>query len=248
MPQLPRQEPGFNEGTDGSAVLRDLVRAAGWTPPHRDREETYVTAAVVEDEEDDDSRDYVAGCPLTPQLVQEIVGLAELDWEDWEAADAAMRRLGWRDDESPLEASFVTGVGHLVFGGDGCFYMPFAHAYCLGCDFHGTEDFRGDFPGWSSQADAGRDVLDAHVNAAVDRFAERLGPPHRDGSKQKLGNETGEYLWRFAAWRIGGNLLVVGQGLDALSYYQDEHALVCMGPLSPDAPIPDIDGLADFVC
>ncbi|MFJ9418836.1 MULTISPECIES: hypothetical protein [unclassified Streptomyces] len=50
----------------------------------------------------------------------------------------------------------------------------------------------------------------------------------------------------FTAWRLGGNLLVVGPGPDLFSYGAFEHAVVHVRALAPDAPVPDGEGLYDF--
>ncbi|MGI8332157.1 hypothetical protein ACRYCC_19495 [Actinomadura scrupuli] len=199
------------------------------------------------DSEDDDIRSYVAACPVTPRLAEQIAGLAELPWDDHEVTGQAMRRLGWDNDPETVldEVRFVTDRGHLVYG-DFCFAMPFSYSYTVGGELM-EEDFWGSLPGWSSRRDAGTEEFDAHLTAAVDRFAEHLGPPHHDVRKEGRTVSTGRYSWRYAAWRRGGNLLVVGQDLDPFSYSQFEESLVYIGALAEDAPFPEAAEFPKFL-
>jgi hypothetical protein len=202
--------------------------------------------ALMPDDEDDGINRYVAACPITPELAQQIVGLAELSWDDPGATDPVMRGLGWRADEVPVDCGhFVTGQGHTVYG-DACFAMPFSYYYLVGGEVM-EDDFWGSLRGWSSQKDARREEFDAHVNAAVDRFAELLGPPDHDVRAEGGTVSTGPYSWRYAAWRRGRNVLVVGQSLDGFSYSQDEEALVYIGALAEDAPFPEPSEFAGFL-
>lgn len=213
------------------------------TPTDADKD---VEDDFADDYEEDEIHEYVAACPITPALVEQIVELAELGPDDPACIHQAMRDAGWDDEEVPLDdAYFVTGEGHPVFG-YGCFAMPFSYSYCVGGELM-TDDFWGSLPGWSSARDAGRTEFDAHVSAAVDRFAERLGPPDHDVTTEGSAVSTGAYVWRYAAWRRGGNLLVIGQGFDGFSYSQFEHALVYIGPLAEDAPLPDASKFAEFM-
>ncbi|MBC6456662.1 hypothetical protein [Actinomadura sp. HBU206391] len=193
-------------------------------------------------DDEDEVTSYVAACPITPELVQQIVGLTELSWDDPKGTGLAMRGLGWRSDEVPLDPGrFVTGEGHIVYG-DGCFAMPFSYSYWVDGEMM-QDDFWGLLRGWSSLEDPGPQVFDAHVNAAIDRFAERLGRPEHDVSTEARGR----YSWRYAAWRRGGNVLVVGQTLDGFSYHQHEQALVYIGALAEDAPFPTAAEFAGFL-
>jgi hypothetical protein len=198
------------------------------------------------EDEPDGIEDYVAVCPIPPELVHRIVELADLPWDDPERTDRAMRDLGWRDDDIPtFEGRFVTAQGHVVHG-DTCFYMPFSQSYAVG-DEVWAEDEWGSLPGWSSRRGAGREEFDAHVDAAVDRFAERLGPPERDVRVEGGNVSVGRYSWRYAAWRRGGNALVIGQTLEGFSYSQYEEAVVYIGALAAEAPLPDAAGFPDFM-
>jgi hypothetical protein len=198
------------------------------------------------EDEDDGIDDYVAVCHIIPELARQIVGLADLSWDDPEITDRAMRNLGWRDDEVPIdEGRFVTDQGHIVYG-DNCFYMPFSHSYWVGGEVW-SYDAWGSLPGWSSQKGARRKEFDAHVNAAVDRFAERLGPPECDVRTEGSTVSTGPYSWRYAAWRRGGNALVVGQTLEGFSYSQFEEAVVYIGALPEEAPFPEAAKFPDFM-
>ncbi|GAB3944023.1 hypothetical protein GCM10027614_33530 [Micromonospora vulcania] len=154
-----------------------------------------------------------------------------------------MRGLGWSDEEVPTdEARFATPAGHAVYGDD-CFYLPFVHSYEVGGELW-SDDFWGSLPGWSSQQGAGREEFEAHVDAAIDRFAERLGPPECDVRTEGRHLAIGRYSWRYAAWRRGGNILVIGPALDGYSYAQDEEAVVFIGEFAKDRPFSDA---ADFL-
>ncbi|QZY13987.1 hypothetical protein [Streptomyces decoyicus] len=196
------------------------------------------------DEEPQDPADHVAACPITPRLVEQIVGLAGLPLGDWAVSEAAMRRLGWCEagDDLPWEDTFVTAEGHLAHLGD-ALALSFAHFYWVDGDAWG-EDLWGTLPGWSSQADAGREVFDAHIDAAVAAFTQRLGPPEHDVTAEGGTLAMGEGDWRHAAWRCGDNLLVIGPRHEGLSYFQFEEAVVYIGPIEAAAPLP---ALHDFV-
>lgn len=190
--------------------------------------------------------DYVAVCPITPELAGQIVGLADLTWTDGKAADRAMLDLGWRDDDIPTgDGRFVTDHGHVVHG-EHCFYMPFSQSYWVGGEIWGYDAW-GSLPGWSSRKGARREEFDAHVAAAVERFAERLGPPERDVRTEGTTVSTGPYSWRYAAWRRGGNALVIGQTLEGFSYSQFEEAVVYIGALPEGTPFPPAAKFPDFI-
>ncbi|MEV1317445.1 hypothetical protein AB0J14_15335 [Micromonospora arborensis] len=185
---------------------------------------------------------YVAECPIDAELADQLIGLADLPWNDPDATSRAMRALGWTADGAPTdETRFVTAAGHAIYG-DYCLYMPFVHYYTVGGELW-PDDFWGSQPGWSSQRDAGRQDFEACVDAAIDRFAERLGLPEWDVRTEGRNISIGGYSWRYAAWRRAGNILVVGPTLDGYSYSQDEEAVVYIGQYAEDLPFPDA---ADF--
>ncbi|MEE6258131.1 hypothetical protein [Plantactinospora sonchi] len=191
-------------------------------------------------EEFDPGETYVAACPVDAGLARRIVDLADLTWPDGETTRQVMRGFGWRDGEAvPVdEGGFVTDQGHVVFG-IGCFYMPFAHFYRIDGEVW-TSDFWGSLPGWSSEKGAYRPEFDGYVDSAITRFTELLGPPERDGRVQGRTISVGSYSWRYAAWRRGGNILVVGQTLEGFSYSQFEEAVVFVGALPAETPLPEV--------
>ncbi|MFC3500157.1 hypothetical protein ACFOOK_04135 [Micromonospora krabiensis] len=93
-------------------------------------------------------------------------------------------------------------------------------------------------------AGGGQRGVRAHVDGAIARFAELLGPPECDVRAEGRHLAVGRYSWRYAAWRRGGNILVIGPALDAFSYAQDEEAVVYIGEFAEDRPFPDA---ADFL-
>ncbi|MEU6676413.1 alpha/beta hydrolase [Streptomyces sp. NPDC046925] len=192
----------------------------------------------------EESADHVAVCPITPPLVEQVVALAQLPLGDWAVSEAEMRRLGWcdGDDDLPLEDTLVTAEGHLAYLGD-ALALSFAHFYWAGGEAW-EEDFWGTLPGWTSRVDAGRDIFDTHIDAAIAAFTRRLGPPERDITAHGGTLAMGEGAWRHAAWRCGDNLLVIGPRHEALSYYQFEEAVIYIGPIEKASPLP---ALADFV-
>ncbi|MEV0112800.1 hypothetical protein AB0H77_06025 [Streptomyces sp. NPDC050844] len=193
---------------------------------------------------DADPADHVAGCSITPRLVEQIIGLAEVPLGDWAVSEAAMRGLGWCEvgDDLPWEDTFVTAEGHLAHLGDSL-ALSFAHFYSVDDEVWG-EDLWGALPGWSSQANAGREVFDAYIDAAVAAFTRRLGPPEQDITVEGGTLAMGYGDWRHAAWRCGENLLVVGPRHEGISYFQFEEAVVYIGSISAAAPLPV---LHDFV-
>lgn len=192
-----------------------------------------------DDEEFDPGETYVAVCPVDPELARQIVELAELTWDDRAAVDRAVRGFGWRGGGAvPVdEGRFVTGRGHVVYGYD-CLYLPFAHHYRIDGEVW-TRDFWGSLPGWSSEKGAYRPEFDGHVETAVARFTELLGPPASDVRVEGRNNSVGSYSWRYAAWRRGGDVIVVGQTLEGFSYSQFEEAVVYLGRLPEEAPLPE---------
>ncbi|WP_326623085.1 hypothetical protein OG863_39175 [Streptomyces decoyicus] len=196
------------------------------------------------DEEPQDPAFHVAACSITQRLVEQVVGLAGLPLGDWAVSEAAMRRLGWCEagDDLPWEDTFVTVEGHLAHLGD-ALALSFAHFYWVDDDAWG-EDLWGTLPGWSSHANAGREVFDAHIDAAVAAFTQRLGPPEHDVTAEGGTLAMGDGDWRHTAWRCGDNLLVIGPRHEGLSYFQFEEAVVCIGPIEAAAPLP---ALRDFV-
>lgn len=194
-------------------------------------------------EDETDIESCVAECPIDAELAGQVIGLADLPWDDPAATGRAMRGLGWSTDGVPTdEARFVTAAGHAVYTDYGL-YLPFVHYYLVGGELW-PEDFWGSQPGWSSQLGAGREDFEASIDAAIDRFAERLGPPECDVRTEGRYLAIGRYSWRYAAWRRGGNILVVGPALDGYSYGQDEEAVVYLGEFAQDRPFPEA---ADFL-
>ncbi|MFD9882677.1 hypothetical protein ACFWZT_14640 [Streptomyces alboflavus] len=191
--------------------------------------------------------EHVAACPVTPLVVEQIVGLAELPWDDRAVPEAAMRSLGWCEgDDLPLEDTFVTAEGHLAHLGSNLgshLALSFAHFYWVGGE-DWAEDFWGTLSGWSSHENAGREVFDTQIDAAVAGFSERLGPPEHDLRSAGGTLAMGPGEWRHAAWRLGSNLLVIGPRHEGLSYFQFEEAVVYIGPAERTAPLP---ALHDFI-
>jgi hypothetical protein len=78
-------------------------------------------------EDETDSEDHVASCPIGGELVVQLIGLADLPWHDPAVTSQAMRSLGWSTDGVPTdEARFVTPAGHAVYTDYGL-YLPFVH-------------------------------------------------------------------------------------------------------------------------
>jgi hypothetical protein len=99
----------------------------------------------------------------------------------------------------------------------------------------------------SASQPRGSHLSPAHAGAAVDRFAEQLGPPECDVRIERGARTTGPYSWRYAAWRRGGNALVIGQTLEGFSYCQYEEAVVYIGALTEDTPFPEAAEFPDFL-
>ncbi|MDF4252087.1 hypothetical protein [Streptomyces sp. WMMB303] len=193
--------------------------------------------------DEDPIAEHVAVCPVTPLLVQQIVGLTELPWDDRAATEAAVRHLGWQENEElPLEDTLVTADGHLACLGDHL-SLSFANFYWVGGE-EWREDFWGTLPGWSSQANADREVFDAQIDAAIATFTACLGPPERDLRTEGGTLAMGAGDWRHAAWRRGSTLLVIGPRHEGLSYFQFEEAVVHIAAVEPTAALP---ALHDFV-
>jgi hypothetical protein len=88
-------------------------------------------------------------------------------------------------------------------------------------------------PGWASAEGAWRPEFDAHFDAVVQRFTERLGLPNHDIRQPR-------YDTRYVSWRLEHNVLIVGQGPEPLSYHQFEDAHVYLVSRTVrDAPFPD---------
>jgi hypothetical protein len=202
----------------------------------------------AEDRDGDIDDEYVAVCPITSELAGQIIDLTNLRWSDWRATEAAMSGLGWRENDVVASINgFITDPGHVVYSDhEGGFYMPFCHYYCVGGEVWTTDEW-GSLPGWSSEKGASREEFDAQVNLAVDRFAERLGPPGCDVRIEGNTASTGPYSWRYAAWRRGGNALVIGQTLEGFSYDQYEEAVVYIGGLGEDTPFPEAANFPEFL-
>ncbi|MFJ9839764.1 hypothetical protein ACIRYZ_04750 [Kitasatospora sp. NPDC101155] len=203
---------------------------------------------IDEDDEDpyEDDPWIVATCPVGPELAAQIAGMAELDWEDFDASRQAMIDAGWRstgDYLGELDQKANTPAGHFVYGDD-CFAMPFAYEYFTHPDGAITEDFWGTLPGWQSIVDPPVGTFDAQLDAVVDQFTAILGPPDHDITHDRRPELN--YQWRYRIWRRGGNVLVVAPGLDGFSYSQFEHAFIQIRPLPVDAPLPPATELPNF--
>lgn len=191
------------------------------------------------------SEAYVAQCPVTGELVSQLLALAELDLTDDDAIEARMREAAWPDwsqavrgpayEDTPdvPEATHVTPQGHFVTcHGDGSLHLPFAYLYSVDGGLL-DQDCWGALPGWTSAEGAWRPEFDSHFAAVVQRFAERLGLPNHDIRQPR-------YDTRYVSWRLEHNVLIVGQGPEPLSYHQFEDAHVYLvSRTAKDAPFPD---------
>ncbi|WFE98857.1 hypothetical protein [Micromonospora sp. WMMD964] len=147
-----------------------------------------------------DIEEFVASCPIGAELADQLVGLADLPWHERAVTGPAMRSLGWSTAGVPTdEARFVTPAGHAVYTDYGL-YLPFVHYYVVGGELW-PDDFWGSQPGWTSERGAGRVEFEAYLDAGIDRFAERLGPPECDIRTEGRHLAIGRYSWRYAAWR-----------------------------------------------
>ncbi|MFJ7332434.1 hypothetical protein ACIQU3_07240 [Streptomyces sp. NPDC101110] len=191
------------------------------------------------------SGEYVARCPVTEELVSQLLALAELDLTDDDAIEARMRAAGWPDwsqavsgpayEDTPdvPDATHVSPQGHFVTcDGDGALRLPFAYLYSVDGGLL-DEDCWGPMPGWTSEQGAWRPEFDAHFAAVVQRFTDRLGLPDHDIRQPR-------YDTRYVSWRLEHNVLIVGQGPEPLSYHQFEDAHVhLVSRTVKDAPFPD---------
>ena len=191
----------------------------------------------------DDER--VALCPVTPELVDGLIGLAALDLTDDDAVEAYLRADGWRDHVEAVtgpeyeqaydapESNYVSPSGHFTYcDGDGSFLMPFSQLYSINNELM-ADDYWALLPGWTSQAGAWRDEYDAQAEAVVQLFVQRLGPPDYDIRQPK-------YHGRNVAWRLDTNVLMVTQTTEPFSYHQFEHAAVYVGSRTAEhADFPD---------
>ncbi|MGW0215524.1 hypothetical protein ACWDXH_14135 [Micromonospora chokoriensis] len=194
-------------------------------------------------EDETDIENCVASCPIDAELADQLIGLVDLPWHDPAVTSRAMRSLGWSTDGVPTdEARFVTPAGHAVYTDYGL-YLPFVHYYLVGGELW-PDDFWGSQPGWTSERGAGRVEFEAYLDGAIDRFAERLGPPECDVRTEGRYLAIGTYSWRYAAWRRGDTIIVLGPALDGYSYNQDEEAVVHIGEFAQARPFP---AAADFL-
>lgn len=193
------------------------------------------------------SDEYVALCPVTPELTDRLIGLAALDLTDDGAVEAYLSAHGWRDFAeavtspeyeqayAPPESNFMSPLGHFAYcDGDGSFLMPFSQLYWINNELF-EDDYWAQVPGWNSQEGAWRDEFDAQAEAVVQLFTERLGPPNYDIRQPKFHG-------RDVSWRMGTNVLMVTQTTEPVSYHQFEHAAVYIGSRTaehayfPDGP------------
>ncbi|MEU5316422.1 hypothetical protein AB0G67_06805 [Streptomyces sp. NPDC021056] len=189
--------------------------------------------------------EYVAVCPVGEELVNRLLGLAELDLADAEAVEERIREAGWPDwsqavrgpayEDTPdvPDATHVTPEGHFVTAeGDGTLHLPFAYLYSVDGGIL-DEDCWGPVPGWTSQEGAWRPEFDAHYDTVVQRFTDRLGLPDHDIRRPK-------YHSRYVSWRLEHSVVIVGQGPEPMSYHQFEDAhILLVSRTAKDAPFPE---------
>ncbi|RLV78137.1 hypothetical protein D3C57_107170 [Streptomyces rapamycinicus NRRL 5491] len=193
----------------------------------------------------------VNSCVPGPELIGHIADLARLEWTPGATA-AAAKRFGWVPDGSRT-SSYATNTGHHVlpewFGGpddaDTECMIPFCYYYepddfdaelqadGLSGNVEWLAGYHSGDPGWIFDREAGRSGFDGRWRAAVDAFGERLGEP-----ETVVRDEKGDRPWNYAAWRCGGNAVVVGQCVDNGSYMTFEQALIWVGPHPADEPFP----------
>ncbi|MER6180784.1 hypothetical protein [Streptomyces sp. NPDC001652] len=197
--------------------------------------------------------EYVAVCPVGEELVNRLLGLAELDLADPEAVGERIREAGWPDwsqavqgpayEDTPdvPDATHVTPEGHFVTAeGDGTLHLPFAYLYSVDGGIL-DEDCWGPVPGWTSQEGAWRPEFDAHYDTVVQRFTDRLGLPDHDIRQPK-------YHSRYVSWRLEHSVVIVGQGPEPMSYHQFEDAhILLVSRTAKDAPFPEGEAMRALV-
>jgi hypothetical protein len=174
-------------------------------------------------------------CLPSPELTDQLVELARLKWTPG-ATEAAAERFGWTpvDDEQC----------HLPF----CYYYEaddFDEELATGGlsgNIDWLEKHHADDPEWRFERDTGRDHFDAQWRAAVALFTQRLGEP-----EVTVRHEERKSPWNYAAWRCGGNALVVGQCADSGSYMTFEQALVWIAPYPAGRPFPAAGGFDSLI-
>ncbi|MFD0631763.1 hypothetical protein ACFQ9X_09120 [Catenulispora yoronensis] len=192
--------------------------------------------ADTEDFDDDEDLllSYLAQCPITDATAATLAAAAQIDLTKVDEADRALVGLGFLKDGIEVDGAWYRlPEGHLVYG-DYTVAVPFAYSYGLGGELN-PEDYWGTLPGWSS-AEEEPDQFRSLIEDAVQAFTRALGaPPERDGrTRQPFAN-------RIAAWRVGGNVLIVSEGKEPYSYWQDDQALVIItaAPGDPGDPLPE---------
>ncbi|MFD9007251.1 hypothetical protein ACFV0T_41060 [Streptomyces sp. NPDC059582] len=175
----------------------------------------------------------VARCPVTPELADGLIRLADTDPADHRRTAALLREAGWRSLDDALddpaydeptpdipECDLISPHGHFTYL-DGYVSMPFAYQYLIGNELL-EDDYWGALPGWTSEVGAWRDEFDTHTEAVVRLLRERLGPPEYDLSQAK-------YDARQVVWRRESGVVVVAQGREPISYHQFHHAEIYVG-------------------
>lgn len=204
-------------------------------------------------------------CLPSPELADQLVELARLEWTPG-ATSAAARRFGWTPvDDGAWTAAFATNTGHYVVpewfaappeeqSEDEECHIPFCYYYeaddfdaelatgGLSGNIDWLEKHHADDAEWRFERDTGRPHFDAQWRAAVALFTERLGAP-----EVAVRDTEGESPWNYAAWRCGGNALVVGQCTDSGSYMTFEQALVWIAPYPAERPFPGAGGFDGLI-
>ncbi|MDW6063534.1 hypothetical protein SAZ11_43030 [Streptomyces sp. FXJ1.4098] len=137
-------------------------------------------------------------CLPSPELADQLVELARLEWKPG-ATEAAAERFGWTPvDDGAWTAAFATNTGHYVVPewfaappeeqveDEEC-HLPFCYYYeaddfdeelatgGLSGNIDWLKKHHADDPEWHFERDTGRAHFDAQWRAAVALFTQRLG-------------------------------------------------------------------------
>lgn len=195
----------------------------------------------------------LANCPVTHEVVDQLVELTDLTCEDDDAFDAFLATRGWR--YSAFDDSYETAAGHVVssghYTGDPGPAGPTASAtFCVyDPEYDGVPDAEhlaavwGRARGWTLHPREGRRRMDADWRDAAALLTTRYGRPAAvTRCPEPAGTTPGAHR-HFALWRGGDHLLCLAQDTDPICYSCFIRNVLVIAPADQHSPLPAPEAL-----
>ncbi|MFG2221624.1 hypothetical protein [Streptomyces sp. NPDC048644] len=198
----------------------------------------------------------LANCPVTGEVVDQLLELTHLTCEDDETFDNFLAAHGWRysefDDSYETAAGQVVSSGHYDAGPEPNGQTAWATFSVYDPEYDGVPDADhlaavwGRARGWTLHPDQGRGRLDADWQDTAALLTARFGRPSAVTSSPGPADPPTVLPRRYALWRGRDSVLFLAQDADPICYCCFIRNVLVVAPADREDALPGPDTLPDW--